>query len=186
MAGLVRGRILIPLRSFVKETFGEQGWNRVLGELAPAHRQVLDGLIVPDSWYPRDLHRLLIQAIVRLWQDELPDVGRRCGIRAARHHDRFYLRPLLKLGGPMMVVKRAAALYREYFQGGEMSVIERRENGGRILLADELVVREFCGETFLGFIEELVRLAGKEPVRCLQTACRFEGAEHCEFDLEWK
>jgi len=110
---------------------------------------------------------------------------RMCG-RVAKHHDRFYLRPLLKLGGPMPVVRRAAALYREYFQGGEMALIERREHGARVQIDDAHAPRQFCSDTLPGFIEELIRLSGRKPVRVLQDVCRFAGASHCEIDIEWE
>lgn len=183
---LVRGRTLVPLRAFFKETFGEDGWKRLLAELAPKDREVLDGFILPDAWYDRHLHVALLETGPRLFGREMPDIGRRMGARVARHHDRFYLRPLLKLGGPMMVVKRASALYREYFQGGEMAVLERRETGARVMIDDPFAPPFFCGETLLGFAEELVRLSGRTPVHVKQLVCRHEGADHCEMDLEWQ
>lgn len=182
---LVRGRSLVPIRAFIKETFGEDGWKRTLAELPPPDREIVDGLIVPDAWYERTLHLELAAAIFRLWQKEMPDVGRRLGARAAKHHDKFYLRPFLRLGGPMPLVKRAAGLYREYFQGGEMAVVERRDSGARVSLTDPLSPKTFCSETFLGFCEEIIRLSGRTPVRVRQEVCRHDGADHCEIDLEW-
>jgi hypothetical protein len=184
--GRVRGRVLIPNRSFVKESFGDAGWHRLLGELPPAHRKILDGLIVPDTWYDRELHGAFHRTITSLWGAEQPDLSRRLGIRAARHHDRFYLRPLLKLGGPVMLLKRAAALYREYFQGGELSLVESREAGGRLVLEDPEAASEFCAESLVGFMEELIRLAGREPVRVEHVVCRHQGAPHCEYEVEWR
>src|SRR5258708_5873174 len=80
---------------------------------------------------------------------------RRGGGGVAEPHARFYGRRVLKRGGPMAVVGRAASLYRDYFQGGEMSIVERREQGGRVPLDDPHCPPQFCGETLLGFIEEL-------------------------------
>lgn len=183
---LVRGRTLVPVRAFLKESFGEQGWKRVLGELAPPDRAVLDGLIVPDAWYERRLHSELLDHTFRLWRREVPDLGRLLGARVAGHHDRFYLRPLIRLGGPNMIVRRAAALYRDYFQGGAMEVLERRDTGARLRLDDPNALRWFCSETLPGFCLEILRLTGRPVVHAKQVVCRFEGADHCELDLEWK
>jgi hypothetical protein len=183
---LVRGRVLVPLRAFVKENFGDVGWRRLLGELPPADRQVLDGLLVEGNWYERHLHTSALEVIERLWRADLPDIGRRIGQRTARHSDRFYLRPLMRLGGVMMLVRRASSLYREYFQGGSMSVIEQRDHGARISLDDANAPRLACQETIPGFIEELVRLAGREPVHVSAPCCRYQGGDHCEIDFEWK
>lgn len=182
----VRGRVLAPLRAFVKETFGEAGWNRLLGELPSEACAVLDGLLVPDGWYDRSVHRAIGETTYRLWSGEMPDLGRRMGVRAARGHDRVYLRPLMKIGGPHLLLKRAAAIYRDNFQGGEMSVIERRDDGGRILLDDPNSYRHYCSEALPGFFEELIRLTGREPVHVLHDVCRHQGADHCEFDIAWK
>ena len=182
----VRGRTLVPVRAALKENFGDVGWKRVLAELAPTDREVLDGLLVPDNWYDRRLHTSLLDATERLFRADVPDVGRRIGARVAHHHDRFYLRPLIRLGGPMMVVRRASALYREYFQGGEMTMIEQRDNGARLQLDDPLASRFFCKETLPGFVEELIRLSGRTPLHVTMPVCRHDGADHCELDFEWR
>jgi len=182
----VRGRTLVPIRASLKENFGDSGWKRVLAELAPTDREVLDGLLVPDNWYDRRLHTGMLEAALRLFRAEMPDLGKRIGARVAHHHDRFYLRPLLRLGGPMMVVRRASALYREYFQGSSLTLIEQRENGARLQLDDALAPPFFCRETLPGFIEELIRLAGREPLHVTMPVCRHEGADHCELDFEWR
>jgi hypothetical protein len=183
---LVRGRTLVPVRASLKEQFGESGWRRILAEAAPADRAVLDGLIVPDNWYERHLHTHLIEAAERLFRGVEPDVGKNIGKRVAAHHDRFYLRPLLRLGGPLMVVRRASSIYREYFQGGEMHMIEQREHGARIQLDDPHAPRFFCQETLVAFCAEVVRLAGRDILHATAPACRHDGADHCEIDLEWK
>ena len=182
---LVRGRTLVPLRAFIKETFGEGGWQRLLAEMPPPMREPLDGLIVAEAWYDRSVHVAFLESSWRLWASEVPDLGAKLGARVARHHDRFYLRPLLKLAGPMAVVGRAAAIYREYFQGGEMAIVERREQGARVMLDDKHTPRQFCAETLPGFISELIRLAGSTPVRVAHDVCRHGGAPHCEIDIEW-
>ena len=182
----VRGRTLVPIRAALKENFGDAGWRRVLAELPPSDREILDGLLVPDNWYERTLHTSLLEASLRLFRGEVADVGKRIGARVAHHHDRFYLRPLIRLGGPMMVVRRASSLYREYFQGGSLTLIEQRENGARLQLDDPLAPPFFCKETLPGFVEELIRLAGREPIHVTMPVCRHEGADHCELDFDWK
>jgi hypothetical protein len=177
---LCRGRVLVPLRAIVKETFGDTGWKRLLGELSPKQAQVLCGLIVPDAWYERSLHLSFMETSLRLWSSEVPDLGRRMGIRAARHNDRFYMRPLLKLGGPVLIAGRAAAIYREYFQGSELAIVERRDCAVRVRLDDPLAPRAFCEQVMTGYLEELVRLTGRTPIRVEQDVCRFRSADHCE------
>jgi hypothetical protein len=185
---LVRGRTLVPVRASLKEQFGDAGWKRVLAQLAPADRAILDGLIVPDNWYERRLHTGMLEAAETLFRPDYPDVGERIGRRVAAHHDRFYLRPLLRLGGPMMLVRRASAIYREYFQGGEMAVVEQREHGARVMLSDPYAPRFVCRETLPAFCVEIVRLAGREMVHVTEPVCRHAGTgqDHCELDLEWR
>jgi hypothetical protein len=183
----VRGRTIIPVRAFLKENFGDVGWRRVLAELPGTQRAVLDGLMLQDSWYDRAMHSALLEVALRVLGGADPTLlGRRIGARIARHHDKLYLRPLLKLGGPRIVVRRAAALYRDYYQGGEMSVVEEREAGGVLRIDDPSAPRLFCDATLPGFAEELIRLAGQEPVFVRQIACRFAGAAFCELDIEWR
>jgi uncharacterized protein (TIGR02265 family) len=183
---LVRGRVLVPLRAFVKEAFGDLGWRRLLAELPPPHREILDGLIVPLNWYDREIHGAFLEAVLRLWGDEVPDVGRRMGARAAEHHVRSYLRPLIRLGGPMRLMERAASVYRDNFQGVELGVIERRSQGARLELLDPFAPPFFCGVSFPAAIEAMVRLAGATTVTVVQPVCRHTGAERCEIDVEWR
>ena len=182
----VRGRTIIPVRAFLKESFGDHGWKRVLAELTPAQRTIVDGFMLPDSWYEREVHSALLRAAVKVHGHDMPDVSRRIGVRVAQHHDKFYIRPLLKLGGVKMVVKRAASLYRDYYQGGEMILIEQRDSGGRLRVEDPDAPAELCEGTLIGFIEEIIRLAGREPVFVKQSACKFAGGTACEIDFEWR
>jgi hypothetical protein len=177
---------MVPFRAFVKETFGDHGWNRLLAELPPPSREVLDGLILPDSWYDRQIDKHAVETLFRLWQQEVPDLGRRLGARVAKHHARIYLRPIFLLGGPMLVVRRTAAIYRDYYQGGSMAVVEQRDSGARISIDDEMTHGWFCTETLPAFITELFALGGRRIVRLEQPVCRFTGAKHCELELEWR
>jgi hypothetical protein len=186
--GLVRGRELVPVRAALKEAFGDAGWRRLLAELPPPDRAVLDGLLVPDNWYERKLHTRMIENAYRLYRAEMPGLGRRIGARVAEHHDRFYFRPLLAAGGVMMVVRRASAIYREYFQGGALSVIEQRDHGARLALDDPEAAEWLCQETMPGFVEALIQLAGRTPVRVATPVCRHRGdaTTQCEIDVEWR
>lgn len=181
----VRGRALVPMRAFIKESFGDLGWKRLLAELAPPHREILDGLIVPDAWYERDLHAATLAAIERLFRAEVPDLGRRLGFREAAHQDRFYLRPLLHIGGARLAIRLAASIFRDYFQGASLSVIEQRSRGARLQLDDPLASRFFCSEILPAVVEAIIQLAGGKPVYVRHEACRHEAAPFCEIDAQW-
>jgi hypothetical protein len=182
---MTRGRNLIPLRAFVKETYGDKGWQAFLTELSAKTRAVFDGLILEDAWYDRSIDVEATQTLRRLWQAGDPYVVRKLAARTAHHHDRVYMHPLLTHGDPLPLLRRAAAEYREYYQSGALAVIETRPDGIRLQLDDPHSAEVFCTESLPGFLEEIIRLSGRKVAHVRQEACRFHGAEKCEIDVAW-
>jgi hypothetical protein len=182
--GRVRGRNLIPLRAFVKEKYGDKGWAAVLAGLSPKAREVMEGLILEDNWYDRAVDVEAVDAILRLAHKDDATLARQLAARIADHHERVYMRPVLKQG-PLALLRRAAAEWREYYQGGTLSVIETRERGVRLELHDPEASDLFCGQSLPGFLEAVLRLGGAKDVHARQTACRYRGAPCCEIEVDW-
>src|SRR5215813_12724478 len=142
----VRGRLVMPGRAFVKEQFGENGWQRVLAQLAPADRKIVDGLILSESWYEVELYNRFYEAILREFSGELNNLALQLGRHAAEMNVPLFHRILIRFGSPQGMFGRAAAIWKEYFDQGRMEVIERGENYTRVVLHDDYVRPWFARE----------------------------------------
>ncbi len=186
MTAKVRGRNLIPLRAFVKERYGDEGWKRFLAAVTPRYRPIWDGLIAEWTWYDRTIDTDGLAALKKVFGEEDGDVVRRLAMRVARHHDRLYMRPILILGGPHLLFRRAGALYQEYYQGpGTLTLVEEGDRWARVVLDDPAAPPAFCEESLPGFMEEIIRLAGRWPVVTRQETCTHRGGARCALYAAW-
>ncbi len=48
----VKGTGILPIRKFIKESFGQEGFDRWLNELSEEARQIYSGTILATNWYP--------------------------------------------------------------------------------------------------------------------------------------
>ena len=72
MAGRTKGIVIKSRLRFVRETFGDDALERILGTLSAADRDVLNGILLPSGWYPKDVNARLDEAIIEVMGDESP------------------------------------------------------------------------------------------------------------------
>jgi len=182
----VRGRLITPGRAYVKEQFGEKGWQRVLDRLAPADRQIVDGLIPSESFYAVDLYNRFYDAILTEFSCEQNNMGFLLGRHNAQMNVPLFHRMLMRFGSPHAVFGRAAALWKEYFDDGRMEVIERGDNYVRILLYDDAVPTWFAREMLPGWASKVIEMTGHEVVT-VRLAATHEGTPPSyELVAEWR
>jgi hypothetical protein len=182
----VRGRIITPGRAYVKEKFGENGWQRVLDRMAPADRQIVDGLIPSESWYEVDLYNRFFDAILAEFAGEQDNLAFHIGRCAAEMNVPLFHRMLMRFGSPNGMFHRAAALWKEYFDDGRMEVIERGDNHTRVMLYDDNVRPWFPREMLPGWSSKVIEMTGHEVVT-VRLAATHEGTPPSyELVAEWR
>ncbi|HJZ85994.1 MAG TPA: hypothetical protein VKN99_12530 [Polyangia bacterium] len=182
----VRGRVFVPVRAFIKERFGEAGWERVLARLAPQDRQIVDGFVLSEGWYDLPLYQRMFDAIRAEFAAEMPNLGYHIGQKSAEMNVPLFHRMLMRFGSPAGVFVRAAALWKEYFDQGRMEVIERGENHYRVLMYDEHARPWLAAEILPGWAAKVVEMTGHEVVASRLDTVHEGKPPGYEIYVEWR
>ncbi len=181
----VAGGLLLARLEYLRHHGGSALVERVLAQLAPADAAVLRGPILPVSWYPRQLHLGVDEAIVSLASpgdraDVLVGMGR-ASADAILDGTQF-----IKHGVPQFFLEAVPRLYSAHHTVGRRAYAPLGENGGiiRTFEAERLVTPDDCW-TAVGWLQRGLELSGAEAVLVTETICRASGAPCCEYRCEW-
>ncbi|HOX47132.1 MAG TPA: TIGR02265 family protein [Myxococcota bacterium] len=181
-----RGTVLLARKAFVEKRFGPPAWQRVLGRLSAQDRQILEGQLLPISWYPIELNLRLDDAIAAelspAHRDQIfLDMGWMSAEVNLKGSHAAWVRP----GNPHYLLGQAPVIYRFYYSQGHRTYTQLSETSGVLRTFDaESVTRSDC-LTVCGWYVRAIELCGGRQVEVRETRCRTEGAECCEYHCAW-
>ncbi len=180
----VKGTALLSAVVFVEETFGESGKQAVLQEFDESTR-VLYQRILPNSWYDLDLLMNWMKTAHRLLAPYDSRFYRKMGRFSADYTlNRFY-RFLLALASTERVVRRATAIWHNYYRPGDMEIVELEPKRTHLrLVGFQHNSAEFC-ERVMGWMSRVVELTGGKNPILEHPVCIAKGNESCEYIGSW-
>jgi hypothetical protein len=182
-----RGMNLSTSRAFVKERFGQDGWERVAARLPPDDREkVWETLILPTGWYDYPIHHRFLDAMELELRAEAPNLGREMGMRAAQSDIKFYHSQTIAFVNPVRVLEQCARLWEEHYNEGRMEVEDRGNNAVKIVLINPGIHKMACAESIPGWGEQAIVLAGAQRAHVEHTVCVADGFSQCEYVVDWE
>ncbi len=181
----IKGNIIAARREFVKEHFGDAGWEQVLAALPPQDQQTLRGTILSTQWFPFETGSLLDKAIVSVLGHGdtrvFEDLGRQSAVKSLSQMHKTFLTP----GDPQAFMRKAGTIYRHYYDTGRR---ESRETGPRSGVLTTLDAETFSAPdclTVIGWYKEALRQCGAKEVTVVEEECRAQGGSCCRYRLTW-
>ncbi len=183
----IKGSVLITRLNLVRKHGGPERLAKVLGRLAPPDRKVLEGIILPISWYPLELNLRLDAAIADVLSPAdrtkaFIEMGRASAEEnlAGPHH------VFLRQGDPHFLLSHAPEIYRLYYAVGSRTYEKAGERGAVLRTVDAQSVTEEDCLTIVGWHQRAIELSGGRDVRVSHPTCRARGGPHCEYLCTWK
>ena len=184
----VKGSAITARVRYVREHYGEAGVRAVRDALAPEHRAVLEGRVLPHEWVPFSLLTELCVEIDRLYGKGDLGLCREMGRYAARVNLPTLYRIFYALGSPEFILRRAAKVWAVHYSSGQIETSFSDDGGTKTA---RLVIRDFAAphvahcQSVLGWAEESVTLSGGKSARGIMLSCRASGAATCEMKVEY-
>jgi predicted hydrocarbon binding protein len=185
MAGAVtKGIGFTNVRNFVKEKWGDEGWEAVLQRLRPDDRDVLAS-VVPIGWYSLALYAQLIRAV-----DEVHGYGDlsvlvQLGRYEAEKDLTTIHRMLLRLVNPATVVEKSMDYWRRFHDTGTWNIRRVSPTEVEGLLEGWGVVDHALCRELGGYLARLLELVGARSVVVEHPRCRANGDADCFFSARW-
>ncbi len=183
----VKGSLLIARMKFLRAQ-GKPAVDAVLRQLSTADQDVLQGILLPSSWYPAGLLARLETAIAGVVaRGDRAQLFSEMGRFAAQANlgPGGVQRPYLREGDPHHVLERVPRMYLSQHTSGRRSYERLAEQCASIRSHDEEPVAGDC-QAVMGWLQRAIELSGGVDVRVVETQCRTSGAAHCEYRCEWR
>jgi predicted hydrocarbon binding protein len=186
-SGQLKGNAFLWTLKFIDHHAGEGGRTRVLSQLEADERAILEGIVLPISWYPLPLFGRLLRAMDReLGKGDLSLAMER-GRWVAVNDVRTIHKVFLKLFTPEWLVERATgSLWRKFHSSGEWTTEAVGEGRARAELRDLAHVDTAVCASIAGWMVGLFELAGAKTVDVRHPLCRGRGSAVCTYDVEWR
>jgi hypothetical protein len=185
----VKGTLLVHLRAFVVRDFGDAGWERLVAQVPPADRALLDGLLLVGGWIPVGVWNRAVQVfLTNNYADPagaMAEVAR--FVADSDLHSIFRL--VLKVGAPDFILGRTQSIYNRYFEAG---TFVPKKIAARHWVASLTAPRDeeqgpgvfSCDAGISAWLKHALQLSGVQPT-VVHSRCRFSRAPSCEYDLKW-
>jgi hypothetical protein len=181
----VKGTGVAGVVGFVRETFGDEGFQRWLAALSPQARAVAESPILVSSWYPGAIAMELRNAIVELFfagdKSRMTAVGKFTGEKALTGVYKLAIR----IGSPRWVISRIGMVYETFYRPGKISlpVYETKRVVVRLTgFPDKTGVMEHI---FAGFLRMAVELSGAKDITTTILKATSRGDPVSEVEVQW-
>lgn len=178
-----RGTLFLNTVAFVRQAYGEAAHARVLGALTREQAATFSTTMRDGSWHPVELLAAYMETAQSLLAPEDPDFFRRVGVDSARR-DRAGRGVGVMVADIDTAVRLAAVLWRTYFQGGALDLLETDGHGVTLHVRDFPARRALC-QRMVGGLEALLGTAASD-LSVTERACTTLGAPYCEIRVSWE
>jgi hypothetical protein len=182
-----KGTSLAAIVRFIRKNWGDNGLARLASAArSPDVAAVVTGTVLAGSWYPFAYFTELLDAATALFGEGADAFAQREGASCAEYDLRGVYRAFVRLTSPGFVIERSGKVWRQYYDSGELVVLEKADADVQFeLRAFGSPHRGHCG-TVLGWSHRAAELSGAAGVRSVHTTCRARGDRRCIFQLSWK
>lgn len=183
--GQCKGIAVNTRLSWAEEHHGREGVERLLATLTADQRAVLEARVLPHAWVPMNLFVALNVNADRLFGKGDLALCKTLGAWAAEKNLPKIFRMFYRLGTPMFVFEKAAKLWSQHYDTGQLVPNSPAANEIRLVLRDfDDPHRAHC-LSVLGWAARSIEMSGGKNVVADETRCRTTGSLVCELRLKW-
>ncbi len=181
----VKGTAVVSTLRFVGERFGEDGLKSVLADLSPEDRAQVETGALASAWYPFALLLRIMKAAGTRFGGKAPELYREMGEASAEHGLTTVYKIFFRVGSPQFIISRASAVFKNYYDSGEMKAVVSEKGHAVLELAGFAEpAPEFC-ERVVGWMQRTLELSGGTDLRIVHPTCAVRGDRACRFEGWW-
>lgn len=183
----VKGSAVATLPLFVKQKFGEDGFQKWLASLSPEAQDVFKNNVLTVGWFP--LKQILSEPTKKIC-----DLFYNGNIQGAWESGRFsaeqglkgVYKVFIKLGSAAFITKKASTILPTYYDPSEMKVADLQSNNAVIQITKFEEPSDIVDNRIGGWMEKALELSGYKTVNISITKSLAKGAPFTEFQVSWK
>ncbi|MFB6203782.1 MAG: hypothetical protein ABEK01_04810 [Candidatus Nanohaloarchaea archaeon] len=177
----VKGVTLKNQEKFVKEKFGEDGWEDLMEEFSEDTRELMEDTVLKSSWYPFDSFSEITRKICEEFYDGKPKDARELGRFHAEEVLSGIYRVWVKFTDPQGLADKSPMVLRKHYRPIEVEVVENVEGKARIRITELPVEDRYFEELVAGSMERGPELVGAENLEVEITSSIASGDDYIEY-----
>jgi hypothetical protein len=181
----VKGVALLSRLAVIKEKYGVESLNSVLGNMKPQHREVL-GNAIPSTWYDGEIYVDFNRAIQKTLGRKDHDIMEHIGEMSAEAGLLGIYSSRLKVGDVRQTLTRAPVLWKSFHDTGEPIVeLDPDRNQAVFRIADYELPHPESFKNLVGWVRRMVELSGGKNASVAERKCICRGDDCCEMFATW-
>lgn len=182
----VKGAVILARRTFAKQEFGEEGWQRVLEALPESDRSLLEGAVLTSTWYPFEVNKRLDEAITGALGGGQREFFESIGARSAQENLSGPHRAFLTPGNPARFMGSTDRIYQFYYDTGSREFEATGPDSGVMTTHEADTFSETDCLTVIGWYKEALKMCGATAVEIEEEQCRARGDDVCRYRIRWQ
>jgi hypothetical protein len=184
---LVKGVSVASTRDFVKEKFGENGFEKWLKALSPGSKEIFAGHVHPNQWYPpKESISVPTKTVCDVFYKGHVKGAHELGMHSAEAGVKGLTRFFLRFASPGYVMERGGKIFTGYYKPSALSVIWHSKNSGTLNITKFDGIDKYIEHRISGWIERMLRMCGSPEVKVTIKSSMAKGDKSTEFFVEWK
>jgi len=181
----MRGMALGAAVKYIKQTYGEEGFKKVVEAMEAGDREVMAGNLNPVNLYPIKAYTSFLDTADKLLGKGDYELCRQVGIFEAGETFSGLYKVFLEIGNPHFVIKKAGLAWRTLHDAGDLEIEQTGDKfvRGKITNFPD-AHKAFCAD-LLGYFAKVLEMSGAKNLRVKETKCLCSGDEYCEFEVNW-
>ena len=180
----IKGVALLSRMSMLKEHYGDEAVQNVLGKLSEEHSALLSGGgLLSSSWYPAEVFKELNQAIYAVLKNDDPMVMEKLGELTADLSMTTIHKMKVK-DRPEETIRRIPQLWDAFHDTGEFSVDAVDGKLSFTVKGYGLPHKEFC-RNLSAWAKKIIELSGGKNVQAKEIKCVCDGDDVCQTEVTW-
>lgn len=183
----VKGLIINGTIRFLKETYGEAGFQKFLDKTPEEDRKVwTEQQILAVSWVPAVIYKNAYETIESIWGNGDGKTFEKVAGIVAFYDLSTTMKFFMKIGSPGFVAQRFPSVWKKYFSAGVARILHITGNEMEIVLEGaEGYGLAGCAGT-LGWTRAALEFAGAKNLKLTQKQCLRNGDSRCHYVYLWE
>ena len=166
---MARGPNFVFAEEFIRETHGDEVWDKVVGDLTPEARRVWQSTLLVTGVYPFSAFKSMLASLARV-VGEVPDEETEAmyefiADKSLSTIHKFFFR----FADPPFVIKRYPILWQRFFESGEVKVPEARRGGATLEFDLPEIFLDWLRPACFGYSKKAVEMAGGSDLALKET-----------------
>jgi hypothetical protein len=180
----VKGSALRARLRYIDKHGGKGAMARVVENLAPDTRRIVDANILPSNWYPFTAFIDLSETIDRTLGSGDTKLCYALGRFACDENLPTLYKIFFRISDVHHIIRRAASAWRVNYDQGSISVVKEADHFVVLRMEVPRPHRAHC-LSVLAWVVRAGELSGAKDVATVER-CRLRGDDACEFEMRWR